>query len=126
MPPPGWMPTSRKRGSKRALGEHSTTSHASATLPPAPTAGPFTAATVGSGQLAIDSKPPYMWRRGARGLSRSSTDPPEQNTGGVAVTTSAPIPMRITWTRIQKTSRSPLPMSLAMSHVMMPAFSDCG
>src|SRR5581483_3515775 len=52
-PPPGWMPTSSQRQSKRALGDTRTTSHASATLMPAPTAGPLTAATVGSRDSAM-------------------------------------------------------------------------
>ncbi len=47
----------RNRASKRALVPAIRTSHASARLNPAPTAGPFTAAIVGIGHSRIAQEP---------------------------------------------------------------------
>ncbi len=73
------------------FGDARITSHASGRLTPAPTTGPLTAATVGIARPATARKPAYISRREARGLRRSSTEPPAQNAGGVAVSTRAPI-----------------------------------
>ncbi len=56
-PPPGWIPSCRKRVSKRAEAPASRTSQASARFMPAPTAAPLTAARVGSGERATRRKP---------------------------------------------------------------------
>ena len=93
-PPPGWMPRSMNRGSKRAFGDARITSQASGRLTPAPITGPFTAATDGIVSRARARNPAYISRSDARGSSRSSTEPPAQNAGGVAVSTSAPTPGR--------------------------------
>ena len=51
-PPPGWSPIRAKRASNRAEAPAIRTSQQSARLKPAPTAGPFTAATVGRRAVA--------------------------------------------------------------------------
>ena len=56
-PPPGWRPIFTNRVSKRAEVPAMRTSQASARFMPAPTAGPFTAATVGSGERSTRRKP---------------------------------------------------------------------
>ena len=56
-PPPGCRPMRRNRVSKRADSPASRTSQASARFRPAPTAGPFTAATVGSGERRTRRNP---------------------------------------------------------------------
>ena len=56
-PPPGWMPICRKRVSNLALRAAMRTSQPSARFMPAPTAAPFTAASVGSGLRAMRRKP---------------------------------------------------------------------
>src|ERR1019366_10771785 len=56
-PPPGWRPIRAKRESNRADSPAMRTSQHKARLNPAPTAGPFTAATVGRVQSRTDKKP---------------------------------------------------------------------
>ena len=56
-PPPGWMPICRKRVSNLARRAAMRTSQPSARFIPAPTAAPFTAASVGSGLRAMRRKP---------------------------------------------------------------------
>jgi hypothetical protein len=56
-PPPGCSPIRAKRQSKRAAGLATRMSHANARFSPAPTAGPFTAATVGKVQRWTRRKP---------------------------------------------------------------------
>ena len=60
-------------------------SQARARLIPAPTAAPSTAATVGIGAAPSAMNAPYMSSSGAFGDSRSSTEPPAENTGGALV-----------------------------------------
>ncbi len=55
-PPPGCRPSCKKRVSKRAVRPATRTSQAKARFMPAPTAGPFTAATVASGERATRRK----------------------------------------------------------------------
>ena len=67
------------------------TSQPSAMFIPAPTAAPFTAASVGSGLRAIRRKPSYTLPRLAPSASRRLPRlAPAQNAGGVPVTTIAP------------------------------------
>ena len=68
-PPPGWMPMRANRASKRADSPAMRTSQQSARLKPAPTAGPFTAAIVGSGDVAARGGSRRRSTRTSRGVA---------------------------------------------------------
>lgn len=104
-PPPGWIPTSSHRGSNRADGLTRITSQARGRFTPAPMQALSTAATVGTGQWASASKPAYVSSSGARGVTRSSSEPPAQNTGGSAASTIARAPRSTTSSTAEASAR---------------------
>ena len=96
-PPPGCRPICVNVGPKPAFGPATMTSHASAMLRPAPTAGPCTAATVGIARSRMGRNEAYTrmrWSRSSstgrlRSPNRLVTLAPEQNARPAPVTRSA-------------------------------------
>ena len=85
---PGYTPTRRWVSAKRARSEAIMKSHARASSKPPVTAGPFTAAMIGTPERAAAAV--NDGRSRSFGTPRSRRSRPAQNAGSVPVTTMAP------------------------------------
>ena len=99
-PPPGCKPIRKNFASKRADSPARRISQANARLKPAPTAGPFTAAIVGSVERSTRKKPSYTFDTPERSsgvafslenAANADVSAPAQNTVPAPVMTTAPM-----------------------------------